>query len=142
MGQFHQTFLPSKKLLANCVWQKKLLFNFTNKICQICGPFAKCGLPKRRLILLAKNSRANVDEIDYKCMNEISWRSWIGKKWNLHFLQAFACVKPFFYSTGHKENCWDKSSNTKRQEKRMNIFLPREMSFFNLDNPFCHTGSC
>jgi hypothetical protein len=68
-GQFHQKFLPSKKLLAHDVWHK---FNqhcsedkIRSKLAKICTPFAKCRLPKKGIESFCSNfSRTNVDEID------------------------------------------------------------------------------
>jgi hypothetical protein len=79
-SQFHQTFSPSEKTPAHGIWQKirrlisptiytktvqPNLSNLWPKIRQICAPFAKMPFTKKkRRILRAKNSCANVDEID------------------------------------------------------------------------------
>jgi hypothetical protein len=76
-GQFHQTFLPGKKVAGAQLLAKKLQFNFSNKVvrlklCQNLPNYVR-HLPnavrKKKALNLApeKNSRANVGEINPCC---------------------------------------------------------------------------
>ncbi len=73
-GRFHQTFLPSKKLPVNGVWQKYLKFNFINKVVRLKLsqnlPNYVCHAPntvrQKRCRILSREFFAR------KC-----WRNWI-----------------------------------------------------------------
>ncbi len=66
-GQYHQTFLPSVKLLAHGFQQKNLPINFTNKVKQsspyLCS-IRRIPIAKKASNFARKKSHKNVDEID------------------------------------------------------------------------------
>jgi hypothetical protein len=72
-GQFHQTFLPNKKLPAHGVqriichsisYKKLRAKSYRSKFAKSVHHLPNAVCQKRRRILHAKNSRKNVDEID------------------------------------------------------------------------------